>query len=73
LRQDDVTQSTLSHAPASSKKNFRADVTLGVAPKGFVDGLKAKPFEKLTVKPAGVAIYQLGNFGTAQKKLWSSK
>jgi hypothetical protein len=25
-----------------------------------------------TVGPRGVAIYHLGNFGTAQKKLWES-
>ncbi len=58
--------------PASSGKNFRAHVTVGVAPQALVDGLKAKPFEKFTVRPAGIAMYQLGNYGTAQKQLWSS-
>ena len=59
--------------PASSGENFLAHVTLGVAPEPFVEELKAKPFEKFTVRPAGIAIYQLGNYGTAQKLLWSSK
>jgi hypothetical protein len=35
-----------------------------------VKQLTLEPFEKFSFKPAGVAIYQLGNFGTAQKKLW---
>jgi hypothetical protein len=59
--------------PASSGKNFAPHVTLGAAPKEVVDGLSAKQFEKFTIKPAGVAIYQLGNFGTAQKELWPLK
>jgi len=32
--------------------------------------MKAEPFEGFTFKVNGVAIYQLGNFGTASKKLW---
>ena len=35
--------------------------------------VKAEPFEAFTFKPTGVAIYQLGNFGTAAKKLWQSQ
>ena len=54
----------------SSGKNYKPHVTIGVAHEDFVDKLKTQPFEKFTFKPAGVAIYQLGNFGTAQKKLW---
>src|SRR6266576_3009151 len=44
-------------------------VTAGVATEAFVKQLKAEPFEAVTFKPSGVAIYQLGNFGTASKKL----
>jgi 2'-5' RNA ligase len=54
----------------SSGPKFNPHVTVGVAHEDFVKQLKAKPFEKFSFKPAGVAIYQLGNFGTAQKKLW---
>jgi len=31
--------------------------------------LRSEPFDAFTFKPAGVAIYQLGNFGTASRKL----
>ena len=54
----------------SSGKNYNPHVTIGVAHEDFVKRLKAEPIEKFSFKPTGVAIYQLGNFGTAQKKLW---
>jgi hypothetical protein len=56
--------------PKSSGTNYIAHVTAGVAPPAFVNGLKAEPFKDFTFKPVGVAIYHLGNFGTAAKKLW---
>lgn len=56
--------------PQSSGVNYIAHVTAGVAPPAFVNGLKVEPFKDFTFKPIGVAIYQLGNFGTAAKKLW---
>src|SRR4051794_28988517 len=52
----------------SAGPNYNPHVTIGVAHEGFVKQLKAAPFEKFSFKAAGVAIYQLGNFGTAQKK-----
>ena len=57
----------------SSGAKYKPHVTIGVAHEDFVKKLEAAPFEKFTFKPAGVAIYQLGNFGTAQKKLWEWK
>lgn len=56
--------------PNSSGKKYNPHVTIGVAHEDFVKDLKAKAFDKFTFKPAGVAIYQLGSFGTAQKKIW---
>jgi hypothetical protein len=58
--------------PKSSGENYIPHVTAGVAPEAFVKQLKAEPFEAFTFNPEGVAIYQLGNFGTAAKKLWQS-
>ncbi len=57
----------------SAGKNYKPHVTIGVAHEDFVKQLKAEPFEKFSFKPARVAIYQLGNFGTAQKRLWEAK
>ena len=59
--------------PKSSGTNYIPHVTSGVAKEDFVKQMKAEPFEAFTFKPVGVAIYQLGNFGTAAKKLWQSQ
>jgi hypothetical protein len=59
--------------PKSSGDKYLPHVTVGVAPEAFVKQLKAEPYEPFTFKPDGVAVYQLGNFGTAAKKLWQSR
>jgi hypothetical protein len=59
--------------PKSSGEKYIPHVTVGVAPEAFVKRLKAEPFDAFTFKPDGVAVYQLGNFGTAAKMLWSSQ
>lgn len=58
--------------PASSGDKYLPHVTVGTARPDFVTQLKAAPFERINFKGVSLAIYQLGNFGTAQKKLWSS-
>jgi hypothetical protein len=67
---DKIVNYVAKFVPTNSDENYRPHVTIGVAHEDFVKKLKAEPFEKFSFKPAGVAIYQLGNFGTAQKKLW---
>ncbi|HTT20320.1 MAG TPA: haloacid dehalogenase-like hydrolase [Candidatus Sulfotelmatobacter sp.] len=59
--------------PKSSGEHYFPHVTLGVAHEAFVKQLKAEPFETFTFSPKGVAVYQLGNFGVAAKKLWQSQ
>jgi 2'-5' RNA ligase len=66
----DIIDYVRDFATKSSGENYKPHVTIGVAQEDFVEKLKAQPFEKFSFKPAGVAIYQLGNFGTAQKRLW---
>jgi hypothetical protein len=56
--------------PKSSGENYLPHVTAGVATETFLKQLKAAPFQTFTFRPDGVAVYQLGNFGTAAKKLW---
>jgi hypothetical protein len=56
--------------PNSSGVKYNPHVTVGVAREDFVKQLKAAPFESFSFKPASVAIYQLGSYGTAQKKIW---
>ena len=44
-------------------------------PSEYLDKMLAEPFEPFTFSPAGAAVYQLGPFGTAAKKLkeWDLK
>jgi hypothetical protein len=58
--------------PKASGANYFPHVTAGTATEAFVKQLKGQPFEPFMFKPSAVAIYQLGNFGTASKKLWQS-
>ena len=60
-----------SYVPKQSGKNFNPHVTVGVGREEFLKQLKAEPFDVFTFKADGVAVYQLGDFGTAAKKLWS--
>ena len=55
--------------PKSSGEHFDPHVTTGVAPRDYLDKMLAEPFESFTFSPAGAAVYQLGQFGTAAKKL----
>ena len=55
--------------PKMSGKNFNPHVSTGVAPQDYLDKMLQEPFENFTFSPAGAAVYQLGPFGTAAKKL----
>jgi 2'-5' RNA ligase superfamily len=71
----DIVPYVETFVPKSTGANYFPHVTAGVATEAFVKQLQAEPFETVTFHPAGVAIYQLGNFGTASKKLkeWDLK
>ena len=55
--------------PKHSGENYHPHVTTGLAPKEYLDQMLAEPFETFTFSPAGAAVYHLGHFGTAAKKL----
>ena len=55
--------------PKASGEHFNPHVSTGLAPRTYLDKLLAEPFEPFTFSPAGAAVYQLGQFGTAAKKL----
>ncbi|WPL17759.1 2',5' RNA ligase family [Thiorhodovibrio winogradskyi] len=48
---------------------FNPHVTIGVAPLNLLQELEQKPFDKFTFGANDIAIYQLGNFATASKRL----
>jgi 2'-5' RNA ligase/phosphoserine phosphatase len=56
----------------ASGKNYNPHVTIGLGTRDFVDKLKTEPFKSFTFKARAVSVYQLGDFGTAQKLLWTS-
>jgi phosphoserine phosphatase len=55
--------------PKMSGEHFNPHVSTGVAPRDYLDKMLAEPFEPFTFSPAGAAVYQLGPFGTAAKRL----
>ena len=40
-----------------------------LASKAYLDKMAVEPFESFTFSPVGVAVYHLGNYGTATTKL----
>jgi hypothetical protein len=58
-----------SFVPKKTGENFSPHVTTGVAPREYLDQMLAEPFVPFTFSPAGAAVYQLGPYGTAAKKL----
>ncbi len=61
--------------PEHSGEHYMPHVTTGLASKTYLDKMAAEPFESFTFSPAGAAVYHLGNYGTATKKLkeWDLK
>ena len=61
--------------PQLVSEHFNPHVTTGVASRVYLDKMLAEPFESFTFSPAGAAVYQLGQFGTAARKLktWDLK
>ena len=55
--------------PKMTGDNFNPHVSTGVATTAYLNQMLAEPFEPFTFSPAGAAVYQLGPFGTAAKKL----
>jgi len=55
--------------PKMTGEHFNPHVSIGVAPKDYLDKMLAQPFESFTFSPAGAAVFQLGPYGTAAKKL----
>jgi phosphoserine phosphatase len=70
-----IIQYVSTFVPKMSGENFNPHVSTGIAPKEYLDKMLAEPFENFTFSPAGAAVYQLGPFGTAAKKLkeWDLK
>ena len=72
-----IGESTLNYVPVFlgkySYENFDPHISLGVAPKIFLDSLAENVFKPIEFQAASLSIYQLGDHGTAQKLLYKSK
>lgn len=55
-----------------SYSNFNPHISLGVADSKLLDSM-ARNLRKQPFKPANISVYQLGNYGTARKKLFKVK
>ena len=70
-----LTDYVAAFVPKASGKNFNPHVTTGVAPKDYLDKMLKEPCASFTFSPASAAVYQLGQYGTAAKRLkvWDEK
>jgi 2'-5' RNA ligase len=50
--------------------SYHPHLTVGIGTRDFVDALKAEPFEAFTFRAVSVSLYQVGDFGVAQTKLY---
>ncbi|HEV2897277.1 MAG TPA: hypothetical protein VGX71_05430 [Pseudaminobacter sp.] len=55
--------------PKHSGPNYNPHVTTGVGPIAWVVARETEPFEHFRFGAKGIAVYHLGNFGTAAKRL----
>ena len=55
--------------PSQTGAHFNPHVTIGVAPLSWLKEQEQRPFDKFSFGAEGIATYQLGNFGTASKRL----
>jgi len=58
-----------NYVQSHAGENFHPHVTIGLAPIDWLEELEKKPFDKFVFGAEGIAVYQLGNFGTAAKRL----
>ena len=70
----DIRESTIRYVerfvPDHSGKHYAPHLTLGHARAGFLRELEAQPFEAFAFAPMALCVYQLGNHGTARRRLW---
>ena len=59
--------------PDQTGKKYNPHVTIGIAPIGWLENTEKQPFGTFTFGAMGIAVYHLGNFGTASKRLDSGK
>src|SRR5262245_23623716 len=75
----ETTQQTIDYVagfvPNQTGEKFNPHVSVGIASQDYLKKLLAEKYDAFTFSPAGVSVYQLGNLGTARKRLknWELK
>jgi len=71
----EINQPTLEYVaafvPEATGAKFNPHVTIGLASQDYLKKMLEEPFQAFTFSPTGVAVYHLGNFGTARTLLRS--
>jgi hypothetical protein len=60
-----------TYVPDQTGRRFNPHVTIGIASQDYLKKMLDEKFKPFTFSPAGAAVYQLGNFGTARTRLKS--
>ena len=60
-----------TYQPNQVGANYTAHLTVGLATVADLKAMQAEPFDEFDVHPVGLAVYQLGNNGTARALLKS--
>lgn len=72
-----IDQFTIDYVPKFvshySYENYNPHISLGVAETSFLDSLAQHHFRDMKFRASAIAVYQLGNYGTARKMLWESE
>ena len=58
--------------PDHSGAKYLPHVTIGLAKETYLKALMANPYQSFSFKISSASIYHLGDYGTAQKRLWTS-
>lgn len=72
-----IDQFTIDYVPMFIEKysydNYDPHLSLGVAKIAFLDSISANEFLTMDFKASSLRVYQLGEYGTAQKLLWQAE
>ena len=58
-----------SFDPEVAGEHFNPHVTTGVGPREYLDGMQAQSFDTFAFRAVGAAVFQLGQWGTAARRL----
>jgi 2'-5' RNA ligase superfamily len=67
-----LTEYVNAFIPDHSGAKYLPHVTIGLAQANYLKDLMAKPYNSFNFKVSSASIYHLGDYGTAQNRLWTS-